>query len=595
MFFQQLKKIRDKIFSSIRTSLIVSFSILILSALLVFLFVSLNYTQDRILNNSISYTTQIIDLINHDIDSYIDYMENISLLVSNNNDVQQYLFAQTTSPEQQKTLFGRIQAQFKTVIESRSDISNIVVFSNSGRSIVNTGNEVLNEYISLYDLEWAMEAIKRDDGTSLSSSHVQNMIRNKYQWVVTLSRAIRNPYTNERAGLFFIDLNYDIISDLCENNSMGDMGYIYILDEDGNVIYHPQQQLIYSGLKEERIQEVLKSDSRYFVTNEGDHSRLYTISKSEKTGWTVVGVAYTAELMKGKEETQLIYLLTAGILLAGAVIIAIVMSSTITKPIKVLKDSMKEVEKGNFESANIELHSKNEIGSLSNSFNVMTQEIQNLMEQNIVEQRQKRKSELKALQSQINPHFLYNTLDSIIWMSEGGKTKEVVLMTSSLAKLMRQSFSNQAETVSIDKEIEYVRSYLTIQKMRYKDKLEFEISIDESIRHAEIVKLVLQPIVENAIYHGIKYKDEIGLIRIEGFEKDGKIVIMIKDNGAGMDKETLEHILEENKENYRSNGVGIYNVHMRLQLYYGPDYGIKYESRLGAGTIATVTIPVRQS
>lgn len=449
MFFQQFKKIWDKIFSSIRTSLIVSFSILILSALLVFLFVSLNYTQDRILNNSISYTTQIIDLINHDIDSYIDYMENISLLVSNNNDVQQYLFAQTTSPEQQKTLFGRIQAQFKTVIESRSDISNIVVFSNSGRSIVNTGNEVLNEYISLYDLEWAMEAIKRDDGTSLSSSHVQNMIRNKYQWVVTLSRAIRNPYTNERAGLFFIDLNYDIISDLCENNSMGDMGYIYILDEDGNVIYHPQQQLIYSGLKEERIQEVLKSDSRYFVTNEGDHSRLYTISKSEKTGWTVVGVAYTAELMKGKEETQLIYLLTAGILLAGAVIIAIVMSSTITKPIKVLKDSMKEVEKGNFESANIELHSKNEIGSLSNSFNVMTQEIQNLMEQNIVEQRQKRKSELKALQSQINPHFLYNTLDSIIWMSEGGKTKEVVLMTSSLAKLMRQSFSNQADRKSV--------------------------------------------------------------------------------------------------------------------------------------------------
>ncbi len=595
MFFQQLKRIWDKIFSSIRTSLIVSFSVLILSALLVFLFVSLNYTQDRILNNSISYTTQIIDLINHDIDSYIDYMENISLLVSNNNDVQQYLFAQTTSPEQQKTLYGRIQAQFKTVIESRSDISNIVVFSNSGRSIVNTGNEVLNEYISLYDLEWAMEAIKRDDGTSLSSSHVQNMIRNKYQWVVTLSRAIRNPYTNERAGLFFIDLNYDIISDLCENNSMGDMGYIYILDEEGNVIYHPQQQLIYSGLKEERIQEVLKSDSRYFVTNEGDHSRLYTISKSEKTGWTVVGVAYTAELMKGKEETQLIYLLTTGILLAVAVIIAIVMSSTITKPIKVLKDSMKEVEKGNFESANIELHSKNEIGSLSNSFNVMTQEIQNLMEQNIVEQRQKRKSELKALQSQINPHFLYNTLDSIIWMAEGGKTKEVVLMTSSLAKLMRQSFSNQAETVSIDKEIEYVRSYLTIQKMRYKDKLEFEISIDESIRHAEIVKLVLQPIVENAIYHGIKYKDEIGLIRIEGFEKDGKILIMIKDNGAGMDKETVEHILEEKKENYRSNGVGIYNVHMRLQLYYGPDYGIKYESRLGAGTIVTVTIPVRQS
>ncbi len=574
--------------------MIVSFSVLIVSALLIFLMLSINYTQDRILKNSISYTTQIIDLINHDIDSYIDYMENISLLVSNNNDVQQYLFGETTSPAQQNTIFERIQAQFKTVIESRSDISNIVVLSNQGKSIVNTGKDELNEYVSLYDLEWAMEAIKKKDGTSLSSSHVQNMIKNNYQWVVTLSRAIRNPYTNERAGLFFIDLNYDIISDLCENNSMGDMGYIYILDQDGSIIYHPQQQLLYSGLKEERIEEVLNTKNRYFVTNEGDDSRLYTISKSENTGWTIVGVAYTAELMKGKEETQLIYLITAGVLLMVAVILATFMSSTITKPIKVLKDSMKEVEKGNFKNASIALHSNNEIGSLSNSFNVMTQEIQNLMEQNIHEQKQKRKSELKALQSQINPHFLYNTLDSIIWMAEGGRTNEVVLMTSSLAKLMRQSFINQEETVSIDKEIEYVRSYLTIQKMRYKDKLEFEIDIDPSIRQDEIVKLVLQPIVENAIYHGIKYKEEIGLIRIEGFEQNGKIIITIKDNGAGMDEQTLQHILEENKENYNSNGVGVYNVHMRLQLYYGPEYGIRYESILGVGTIATITIPRKQ-
>ena len=570
------------------------FTVLVLIALILFLIFSISYTQKSILANSNEYTKQLVEHVNQDIDSYISYMENISTVVMNDSDVYQYLFSKVLTATEERQLRIRIAEQFQTILSSRTDIYNIGILSDEGKYLINDGRNI-NVYSQKENMKWYQETMRQNGRLVLSSSHVQDIVRDQYKWVVTLSSTISSGEQTKKKGLFFIDLNYDIISDLCENNSMGDMGYIYILDEEGNVIYHPQQQLIYSGLKEERIQEVLKSDSRYFVTNEGDHSRLYTISKSEKTGWTVVGVAYTAELMKGKEETQLIYLLTTGILLAVAVIIAIVMSSTITKPIKVLKDSMKEVEKGNFESANIELHSKNEIGSLSNSFNVMTQEIQNLMEQNIVEQRQKRKSELKALQSQINPHFLYNTLDSIIWMAEGGKTKEVVLMTSSLAKLMRQSFSNQAETVSIDKEIEYVRSYLTIQKMRYKDKLEFEISIDESIRHAEIVKLVLQPIVENAIYHGIKYKDEIGLIRIEGFEKDGKILIMIKDNGAGMDKETVEHILEEKKENYRSNGVGIYNVHMRLQLYYGPDYGIKYESRLGAGTIVTVTIPVRQS
>ena len=187
--------------------------------------------------------------------------------------------------------------------------------------------------------------------------------------------------------------------------------------------------------------------------------------------------------------------------------------------------------------------------------------------------------------------FYINTLDSIIWMAEGRKYEEVVLMTASLARLLRQSISNEDEVVPLAREVEYAKGYLTIQKMRYKDKLEFEIDVEPSILNIPLIKLVLQPIIENAIYHGLKYKESKGLLQVKGFMKDGNAVLQVIDNGVGMDEETLSHIYDKHKVNYHSNGVGVYNVQKRLKLYYGENYGITYESEKGVGTTATITIP----
>ena len=301
-----------------------------------------------------------------------------------------------------------------------------------------------------------------------------------------------------------------------------------------------------------------------------------------------------SELLKNSRKARSIYVLVALGLIAVALVISSEIARNITFPIQKLRDSMKRVQKGDFSAAEIEVYSDNEIGSLTRSFNVMTHKIQDLMAQNIQEQEQKRKIELKALQSQINPHFLYNTLDSIIWMAEGKKNEEVVLMTASLARLLRQSISIENELVTIGQEVEYVRSYLTIQKMRYKDKLEFEINVDPRITHAKIIRLVLQPIVENAIYHGLKYKESKGMLKVHGYELGERIIIDITDDGVGMDEETLKHIYDKHKVNYHSNGVGVYNVQQRLVLYYGKEYGIIYHSEKGKGTTATVVIPKKQ-
>lgn len=586
---KQKKSILQVPFKSIRTAMLISFSALIVITLMIFSLISLNYTEKTVLSNSIDYTSRLIKQVNSDIDSYIDYMENISSLVVNNSDVQNYLFNQVDT-EGSSSLFQNIITQFNTVVETREDISNIGVIAVNGESIINNGEDRLNRNISLSDVDWYAKVLAGEE-TTLTSSHVQNVIKNNYKWVVTLSRGITNPYSEERAGVFFIDLNYKVIRDLCESNNL-ETNYIFIIDKNGKIIYHPQQQLLYSGLKKEKIDEVLECKSNYFVTEEGAESKLYTVSTSDKTGWSVVGVSYLSDFMKNKEETEHLYLLTAVLLLLFALILAILLSTAITWPIKQLKDSMREMEQGNFENATIEVTDHNEIGSLSNSFNIMIYKIKQLMEQNTYEQEQKRISELKALQSQINPHFLYNTLDSIIWMAEGKKNEEVVVMTSSLAKLLRQSISNENEVVTIQREIEYVKSYLTIQKMRYQDKLDFEIEIAEDILNTEIVKLVLQPIVENAIYHGIKYKETKGMIAITGYRKEDDIIIEIRDNGIGMDEETLATILKKHKSDESVNGgVGVYNVQMRLQLFYGNGYGISYESRHGEGTKATIRIP----
>lgn len=580
-------------FRSIQSVIFSMVSMLLLGAVIIVTVISMNYTRTSVFDNSSLYTQTIIQQMNQNIDSYIDYMENISYLVSSNEDVQSYLFGDENNPEAR----GRILNQFKTILDSRSDILNLGIIGENGRMLINNAQRLANPDLDIHTQEWYMNALNGTASSYLSSSHVQHIISGERPWVITLSRGIRNKISgtgNEKEGVFFIDLNYSAISELCNQSMVENQGYAFILDADGNIVYHPQQQQLYNELQTENISLIMGTDFDTVLSGKGSGEKLYSISRSEKTGWTVVDCVRVEELLRKSNKAQSLYVLVAMGLIVVALFFSRFISRSITQPIQQLCDSMERVQEGDFSVSDIVVDSVNEIGSLTRSFNVMTHRIQELMEQNIREQEAKRKSELKALQSQINPHFLYNTLDSIIWMAEGKKNEEVVLMTAALARLLRQSISNEDEVVSIGQEVEYARGYLTIQKMRYKDKMEFQIDVDPSILHIPLIKLVLQPVIENAIYHGLKYKESKGLLQVKGFLKNGNAVIQVIDNGVGMDSETLAHIYDKHKVNYQSNGVGVYNVQKRLQLYYGNEYGITYESEKGRGTTATVTIPGRQ-
>ena len=578
-------------FSSIQSVIFATVAVLILSAVVIVTGVSMKFTNTSIFENSSEYTHTIIQQMNQNIDSYIDYMENIAYLISSNEDVQDYLFDEEIDNEGRY----RILNQFQTILDSRSDIRNVGIISKNGRMLINDGSKSVNQDLDLNTQEWYATALEKPNGPILTSSHVQHIISGERPWVITLSRGIRDRSgSGEKEGVFFIDLNYSAISGLCDQSTVGTKGYEFILDAKGNIVYHPQQQQLYNELQTENISLIMDTDEDTVLTGTGNDGKLYSISRSEKTGWTVVDCTNVKELLSKSRQAQSVYVLTAIILVIVALLFSRFMARSITLPIQKLRDSMKKVQEGDFSVSDVVVDSKNEIGSLTKSFDVMTHRIHELMEQNVHEQEEKRKSELKALQSQINPHFLYNTLDSIIWMAEGKKNEEVVLMTASLARLLRQSISNEDEVVPIANEVEYARGYLTIQKMRYKDKLEFQIDVDSSILYIPLIKLVLQPIIENAIYHGLKYKESKGLLIVKGFMKDGNAVLQVIDDGVGMDEETLAHIYDKHKVNYHSNGVGVYNVQKRLKLYYGDDYGITYESEKGKGTTATITIPGRQ-
>lgn len=575
---------------SLQGKINISLLFIVAAAVVSFMIISITQSRSAVRNTAIEYTSQLIDMMNESIDSYITSMESIAQIVAENSDVRSYLWAETEEEYLREEYGGRMTELFRTLKDTGGDICNIGIIGENGRYLINNTDTEINPYAGYEKTQWYQRALQGEE--VITSSHVQNIVIDEFPWVVTLSRKIPG-----RAGgtdaVLFVDLNFSSISRLCEKTNLGTKGYVFIMDDVGNLIYHPRQRLIYSGLWEEEFTPDMMSGED--VVFSGDGQKLYTISKSEITGWTMVGVIYLDEMMSRTDRLRNLFYLMAIVLVGVALMMSVFLTDMVTKPLRKLRETMKVVENGNFDVEVEEPDTGDEISDLFRSFRSMILKIRELIDQNTAEQREKRKSELNALQAQINPHFLYNTLDSIIWMAEGGNMKDVVLMTSSLAKLLRKSISNKNEMVTLEEEIEYTRSYLTIQKMRYVDKLEYEIDVEPAVMRMEIVKLIIQPLVENAIYHGIKYKEGKGLIRITGGFADDQVILKVSDNGVGMSEEELSHVFDERVTDTRKNGVGVLNVHRRIRLYYGGEYGLSFESKEGKGTCVSIHLPLPEA
>ena len=281
------------------------------------------------------------------------------------------------------------------------------------------------------------------------------------------------------------------------------------------------------------------------------------------------------------------------IMILGGLFISIFISNSISKPVKELSYITNQVAKGDL---TVRSHIKNgaEVKMLSDSLNIMIEKLSNLIETVKIEQSNLRETEIKLLQEQINPHFLYNTLDTIVWLAESGRHKEVVEVVGFLSRYFRTSLSKGKDLVTLKDEELHVCSYLQIQKVRYGDILEYEIDLADDLALCRIPKITLQPLVENALYHGIKNKRSKGKISIVGRMDNDNIIIKVIDNGLGMTEERLMQVIEsfQRKSEYNKDFYGLYNVNERIRMTFGPDYGLSIKSTYGEGTEVTVRLPV---
>lgn len=422
-------------------------------------------------------------------------------------------------------------------------------------------------------------------GSYITPPHVQNIYNDYYPWVITVARLVALDRYDSSVYVT-MDLQFSTIARYLDDVGIGQRGYCFLIDQQGRLVYHPQQQLIYAGLKTEDTAALARVSDGVHI----EKDRIQVLQSVPGSGWRLVGVSYLNELVG---ESRRAALQQVCIVIACALVIllavALLLSRVVSRPIHRLVDQMHAFAQDAPTFSYQPVSGTQEIVLLSDSFEHMVGHIQQLMEEVRRNEEILRKAELKALQAQINPHFLYNTLDSIQWMCEMGRTQDAVQMVGALARLFRISISRGADLIPLARELEHAESYLIIQKFRYKDQFSYRFVVDDSVTDCMCSKITLQPIIENAILHGFGEFVDDGEIVITARADGADVVLTVQDNGIGMDEETCRAILSRDADS--PAGIGIRNVADRIRIYFGPTAGLTIESEPDQGTCVTIRLP----
>ncbi len=487
---------------------------------------------------------------------------------------------------------------FREIYEFDTKIKGIYILGFNGNNISEQeGRYSLSENVE--SIETVQRILSRPGEVMyIPNSEIDYAGTPSYKDVISVGKAIIRPSTREILGVIIVDVDRAAIVEMCRNIKMGDTGYFAVVTSHGKFIYPQNGEINLQELTYENLQRIANNEEGAFVQEVNKELEFFVFNTLNKVGWKIVGRVKLKELMRGAYHIRSITVAVVIFCVIFAAILYFFISDALTHPILDLKEKMAQAESGNLE---VRAHSSNsdEIADLCHSFNVMIGKIKELLDRNIKEQEELKKSELKALQAQINPHFLYNTLDAIVWMTEANNKEQVVKITKTLSSFFRIVLSRGEEWISIEEEVEHIQSYLTIQKMRYRDILDYELVFDKNILGFRVLKLTLQPLVENAIYHGIKNKRKPGLIQVKGGILDGNTLLLeVLDNGGGMTAEKLRDVRKtldrDMLEIDGDNGYGLKNVNQRIKLYYGKEWGVSVDSDQGVGTRVSVVIPAKR-
>lgn len=494
-----------------------------------------------------------------------------------------------------------INREMLLLYDSNKDkIDNIALLSKDGELIEAVPAARLKTDLDITGEEWFQSTLNRTDNLHFSMPHVQYIFDNtdnQYRWVVSMSRAVEITYgTSTDQGVLLIDINYGSLQQLLDNITLRNQGYLYLSNNVGELIYHPKMQLIEMGVVTENNNQTAAYQDGIYRENFKNEDRNITIKSVGYTGWKMVGVTPERGLALNNLKTKLFVVFILAFFVFILIVINSYISSRITNPIKALEKSVNALEEGELQTE-IFIGGSYEIRHLGRSISEMAKRIRILMDDIVAEHESKRKSEFDTLQSQINPHFLYNTLDIIVWMIENEKKEQAVRVVTALARFFRISLSKGKSIITVQDEVEHVRNYLTIQQMRFKNKFTYTIDVAPEVLAMGSLKLMLQPLVENAVYHGMEFMDGDGMIEIRVFSQNEKLWFHIKDNGLGMTPEKAAGLLRDEPQLKTSSsrrsgsGIGVKNVNERIRLYFGEQFGLTIISEPDEGTEIICCLP----
>ncbi|HEY8349773.1 MAG TPA: sensor histidine kinase [Clostridia bacterium] len=593
----------------IRNKLIISFlALIILPAITIGIFSF--YTSQRLLKQKTEqYTNDILMETGENVDVKLREIERISFQIVSNMTIQEALKKANMGikDEYEKIFVERaIDSQLKGFVPLYLDIASAQVISLSGTVYyVNPGSVT----IDISDSEKRILEEHKGGAVWFGTNPSSQTIR--------VGRAINSIVNQELIGYEIIQIRESSVHDIYRRTDLFKSGDILITDLDGRIISHKDKSKL-----DEFIGDVaagLTKDSIYnsFTTVGIDGTSNYVASRSINNGqWRMIAIIPTEQYERDIILLRYWILGICGACCIMSLLLSLRISDSISRPLRNLSEMMNKVGKGNFD-VSIQPYSNDEVGVLSEHFNKMVQQVQKLIQEVYQEQYLKQKAELKSLRAQINPHFLYNTLESINWMARTRNVPEIGDMVKALGDLMRASISGD-DFVTLNDEITNITNYLKIQKFRYGDRLGVCIGISPDIGQIIVPKLILQPIVENSIVHGLEEKLEDGHIKISGKLENGDVVIMICDDGVGMEKEKADHLnrlFSEYHEGTLVSGgsakvdirkdigskddmhthIGLINVDRRIKMYYGAGYGLSISSVLGEGTSVKAVLPARTS
>lgn len=541
----------------------IGFYFLITNLVLVLLLGSIFYfsSSSLLIQKEISAKTEAIEKSGNYIELYMSKLTTLSQVISHDKGVYDYL------KNKDETEKNRILNIIDNTLSTDPYIKSIILIRKDGAVISNEKNVNMEVSSDMMKEEWYVNSL-------MNPMPVLNPLRKQSfsldgmdDWVISVSREIADT-NGENLGVLLIDVKYQALHGYLQNQETGKNSDIVILDEDNRIVYY--KEIPYDSSQEKYLKN-LKNIEEGYNRKENTVTVKYPI---KNTHWMLIEISYMQEIDSLKNHFFEMIVISCLASLLITVLISISVLRRITKPIKELEQHMNNFN-NDLSKINLKGDVSIEILSLQNHFNEMIDKIKYL-----------REYEINALYSQINPHFLYNTLDTIIWMAEFQDTEKVISITKALSNFFRISLSNGKEKIPLKEEINHIKEYLYIQKQRYEDKLEYKISIQPELENIEVPKIILQPFVENAIYHGIKNLDTTGIISIYSQIVENKIELIIEDNGIGFEAAKKQALM-------KMGGVGIKNVNKRIQYYYGNEYGAKIDSSFKTGARIIITLPYK--